>query len=69
MKQFIFSFGIHGSGHHMMNDILQPLLFDELRNQKTYNINFDRELRGQINSFIQIQTKKNLEILPNLMIF
>ena len=37
MKQFIFSFGIHGSGHHMMNDILQPLLFDELRNQKKLN--------------------------------
>ncbi len=57
MKQFIFSFGIHGSGHHMMNDLLQPLLFDDVRNQKTYNINFDRQLRGQMNSFYSNSNK------------
>ena len=60
MKQFIFSFGIHGSGHHMMNDLLQPLLFDDVRNQKTYNINFDRQLRGQMNSFYSNSNKDKL---------
>jgi hypothetical protein len=51
VNKFIFCLGVHGSGHHMTNDILQPILFEDKFNKETYNINFDKKLRSQLNSF------------------